>query len=335
MGAVQAQDYGGARWAVAQRSQGLTGADLDAALAAGNVVRTHVLRPTWHLVSASDLRWLLALTAPRVKTLAAYGNRQSGLDPATIAKSNRVIAAAVQGHQLTRAEMAAGLRRAGVLTPDAIGIGRLLLAAELDGVICSGAVRGTQHTHALLDERVPPSAAKDRDTALADLSARYFASHGPATIKDFAWWSGLSVSDARRGAHAAQPPLESVDMGATTYWMPSGTGHPGSPPPPMAHLLPNFDEYTVGYSDRSLLIDGEDIQRLSPRPDVISNNVVVVNGRIVGTWRRQARTHSIRLSLSLFSRPTKPHDVAITEAVERYAAFVGQPVDLDRGYSDP
>ena len=219
MGAVQAQDYGGARWAVAQRGQGLTAADIDRALATGAILRTHVLRPTWHLVDAADIRWMLELTAPRVKALAAYGNRQSGLDAATLARSNRVLAAALRGRQLTRPDVDAELRRGGV-TADAIGLGRLLMAAELDGVICSGALRGKQHTYALLDERVPPSVPFDRDTALGELAARYYASHGPATVRDFAWWSGLAVADAT--AAIQQPRLESIDLGATRYWSATG-----------------------------------------------------------------------------------------------------------------
>ena len=317
MCATQAQDYGGARWAVAQRGQGLTAADVDVALAEGLVVRTHVLRPTWHLVTAADLRWLLQLTAPRVKALAAYGNRQSGLDAGTIATSNRVLAAALQGRQLTRVEIESELRRAGVLPPDAIATGRLLLAAELEGVICSGALRGRQHTHALLDERVPPTAAKDREAAVAELAARYFTSHGPATTRDFAWWSGLSLADARTGAHTAQPALESIDAGAHTYWFAPGTGVSGRPASPTVHLLPNFDEYTVGYTDRSLLLHGT-----APpvRPDAILSNVVVVDGRVAGSWKRQVRARSVSVSVTMLAPSRRREELAITRAAQRYAS---------------
>jgi Winged helix DNA-binding domain len=166
LGAVQAQDYGGARWAVPQRAPGLSAA-VDDALADGSVLRTHVLRPTWHLVTPADIGWMLTLTAPRVKAQIAYGNRESGLDDATLARSNRTVAKALRGgRQLTRVELADVLRRAGIVPRDGVGLSRLMVAAELDGVICSGALRGRQHTYALLEERVPSSGLKVRPAAL-------------------------------------------------------------------------------------------------------------------------------------------------------------------------
>ena len=332
MCAVQAQDYGGARWAVAQRTQALTGAEVDRALADGDIIRTHVLRPTWHLVAASDLRWLLALTSPRVKAQAAYGHRLSGLDGPTIAKSNRVLARSLEGRQLTRAEIEAELRSAGVVPRNAIATGHLLLAAELDGVICSGAMRGKLHTHALLDERVPPADPYDREVALAELAGRYVASHGPATIKDFAWWSGLSVADATEGVRTAEPRLEPVEDGAVTYWVAPGTDRAAGRRAPSAHLLANFDEYTVGYTDRGLLMDAADARHLEPRPELLFNNVVLVDGRVAGTWKRVQRKAAVSVTVRLFRPVDTRQQTAITGAAQQYASHLELPLELDRAY---
>ncbi len=330
LGAVQAQDYGGARWGVAQRGVGITAAAVDRALADGLIVRTHVLRPTWHLVTPEDIRWMLVLTAPRVRALAAYGNRESGIDDALIARTNRVLAAALHdGHQLTRAELATALRDGGVEPGDPLRVGRLAMAAELDGLLCSGALRGRQHTYALLDEVVAPVAAKDRDEALAELARRYLAGHGPATIKDFAWWSGLSVTDATTGVRSVQASLESTEHAGRTYWFvtparaTAGTS-------PAAHLLPNFDEYTVGYADRSLLIEAADIVKLGARPDVISNNVVAIDGSVAGAWRRDIG-RTVHMRVTMFS-PRRRGDTAIAAAAERYASFLERSLELETLY---
>jgi Winged helix DNA-binding domain len=327
MGAVQAQDYGGARWAVAQRGRGLTAAAVDDALADGSVLRTHVLRPTWHLVTPADIGWVLTLTAPRIKAQIAYGNRESGLDDATLARSNRTVAKALRGgRQLTRIELADVLQRAGVTPRDGVGMMRLMVAAELDGVICSGALRGRQHTYALLEERVPASVVKARPAALAELASRYYASHGPATIKDFAWWSGLTVADAAAGARDAHPQLERTDLDGRTYWS-APTARTAAHSSPTAHLLANFDEYTVGYTDRSLLIDAGDQRHEQPRPELILSNVVTIDGRVVGTWKRSAQRNAVRVTLSMFAPVTARASAAITAAADQYAAFAtsGRP----------
>src|SRR3989442_2499270 len=199
LGAVQAQDYLGARWAIAQRATGLAETDVEGAIAGGAILRTHVLRPTWHFVLPEDVRWMLELTAPRVGAAMAYHNRQLELDAPTFRKGHTALERALRGgNQRTRAELATVLARAGIDVASGQRVGQLLMQAELDRVVISGARRGKQFTYALFDERVPPSPKRDRDEALHDLARRYFATRGPATAEDFAWWSGLSASEARR-----------------------------------------------------------------------------------------------------------------------------------------
>ena len=327
LGAVQAQDYAAAKWAVGQRAGALTSATLDDELAAGTILRTHVLRPTWHLVTPADIRWMLELTAPRIRSLMAYGNRQSGLNHATFARAEGVILEAlVGGRQLTRSELGAVLLRAGIETAGSAGLGRVMLHAELDGLVCSGALCGKQHTYALLDERTPPGRASDRDRAMAELAARYFASHGPATISDFSWWSGLSAADARRGANTAEPALEPVGVENRTYWF--------SPRPEPARrgtvstmlLLPNFDEYTVAYADRGLL---HEHQSRPLTPVEVLGNTVIVEGRVVGAWKRVVSRAAVRVTLSLFRSLSTRELAAARDAAERYGRFCELPVTLE------
>jgi hypothetical protein len=323
MGAVQAQDYGAAKWAVAQRAGELTSRDIDHALAKGSILRTHVLRPTWHFIVPTDIRWMLRLTAPRVKALMAFGNRESGLEDATFTRSNRAIAAALPGgRQLSRVELGDVLRRAGVSFLDTIGLGRLIMRAELDGVVCSGALRGRQHTYALLDDRVPLADEMDRDAMLAALASRYFASHGPATVKDFAWWSGLSVADGTAAVQLAKPGLEQSVVDGGTYWSaPSAQRMPCSKTT-TAHLLPNYDEYTVAYADRDPIRAADHIRRFDSRGDTIFNNVVLVDGRVAGTWKRTVQKATVNVAVTPFRSLTDDESAAVVAAAQRYGRFL-------------
>ncbi len=224
--AVQAQDPTGARWAVAQRTTDPSDAAVRAALDAGTIVRTHVLRPTWHYVMAGDVRWMLALTAPRIRNAAAAYYRQAGLTPTVFATCHAVIARALEGgRHLTRRDISAALARHGhVLEGQAIG--HVMMQAELDALVCSGTSQGTQATYALLDERVQPSPPMSRDEALAALALRYFRSRGPALTADFAWWSGLTVGDAKAAIAMIAPQLEKHRVDGLEYWHTGETARP-------------------------------------------------------------------------------------------------------------
>lgn len=304
LGAVQSQDYGRAKWALGQRLVGVDDAAIEAAFNAGRILRTHVLRPTWHFVAPADLRWMLALTAPRVRQATGFNDRQIGLDAATFARSNDAIAGALEGgRQLTRDELRPAIEAAGVAIPTGQVLAHLAMHAELDLVAVSGARRGLQHTYAAFDDRVPPSPPLDRDQALAELARRYFQSHGPATIADFVWWSGLTVADARRGAQAGG--LQEVDG----YFF-----VPGEAPPIPAHrvwLLPSYDEYTVAYKQRELFGD---------RDRLLFDNVVVADGRVAGRWKRTVRKKAVALDVEWFEAPWPE---ALTAAADRYAGFLG------------
>ena len=334
LGAVQSQDYAGAKWALGQRLLDATDSSLDRAFDAGAILRTHVLRPTWHFVAPADIRWLLRLTAPRVKASQVSNERKLGLDEALFAHTNAVIAHALRGGKhLTRAELAAALRRAGITIAIAIANGQALAHvvahAEIDAVVCSGPRRGKQFTYALLEERVPPppsSAPQDRDAALAELTRRYFASHGPATAHDFAWWSGLTVVDATRRLDANRSHLTHETVDGLTYWF-----APLASPPPSkrsaVYLLPNYDEYTVAYRHRDLYYDPA-LKSGNPRDDVPFGNAIVAAGRVVGTWSRILARDTVTLQTRWFEPPTKTQERAVQTAAQRHAAFLSLRLEL-------
>jgi len=327
LGAVQAQDYAGAKWAVAQRAHGITDTDMDQALADGTILRTHVMRPTWHFVAPVDIRWMLSLTAPHVNALNAYSYRQLGLDDAVFAKSNAVLAKALQGgKQLTRAEVASALQEAGIAT-NTHNLLHIMGRAELDGIICSGALRGKQHSYALLDERAPQAKTLMRNEALAELAKRYFTSHGPATLKDYIWWSGLAAADVRAGLEMVKSQLMHEVVDGQTYWF-AASVPPAKDISQTAYLLPNYDEYIVGYKDRSAVFDTSHPKKLNPRDNVVFNHTIVIGGQIAGTWKRTFKKNTVVIEANPFTSLNKAETHALTTAAERYGTFVNMPVLL-------
>jgi hypothetical protein len=248
LGAVQAQEYAVAQWSVGQRTRGADAATVQEALDSGAILRLHALRPTWHFVAAADLPLVLRVTSPRVHQLNAYYYRQHGLDAETDRVAYRLLTSALRGgNHLTRTELAAALAQGGF---EATGnrLAYVLMRAELDGVLASGAQRGRQQTYALVSERIPGSVAEhgDPDADLAEWTRRYFSGHGPATAKDFAWWSSLTLGAVRRGLAAAE--LSRVEVDGQELWYAPGDD-PEPPASPAAHVLQGYDEYLVAYTE--------------------------------------------------------------------------------------
>ena len=327
--AVQSQDYPGAVWALGQRLDpggGWNEAAIGAAFDAGEFVRTHVLRPTWHFVAPEDLRWLLALTGPRLRRGAAHRHRALEIDDDLLTQAKGVFERAIadDGPQ-TRPELGGALGRAGIVA-DGGRLAHLVMVAEYDALICSGPRKGRLQSYALVEDRVPPSRPRERDEALAELAARYVAGHGPVQDIDLAWWSGLSLGDARRGLAAAGTDLERVTLGdGRTFWSADG-GAPSRDGKATAHLLPNFDELLVAMRDRR---DGAhpDLPEDARTPEHIFSDVIVIDGQVVGEWDRPAPRGGVRLGL----RPAVALDAGVRalvdRAVERYAAFVDRPIE--------
>ena len=308
LGAVQAQDFNAAKWALGLRMSEATNAVVEAAFNKGEILRTHLLRPTWHFVTPQDIRWLLELTAPRVNLKCAPNYRKYELDDATFKRANKALTKALQGGKhLTRATLKTVLNKSGVVVDDPVRLVHVLLRAELDGVVCSGPRSGKQFTYALLEERVTPTKPLTRDEALAKLTQRYFNSHGPATVPDFVWWSGLTAADAKRGIDLAD--LREDIVAGKTYW--TGRSATTSPSEHSAHLLPAFDEYNVAYKDRELVLDGnKDISTWD-----LLGPIIIVNGKIAGTWKGT--------TLNILNGANKADKTAIAKAAERYTKFLG------------
>jgi winged helix DNA-binding protein len=293
LGAVQAQDYLAAKWAVGLRTRGVTEADMDAAIAEGAILRTHAFRWTWQFVAPRDIRWMLALVHDR---LAKYGKRDRELeiDSTVMRKSRAVVERALRDGDRTRDELGAAIGAKGPRLAHILG--RL----ELGAVICGG----RKHTYALLDARVPdPHIFEDREEAIAELGRRYFASRGPATAADFAWWSGLSPADARRATIAAKLARGRV--------------------PAEAYLLPPFDEYLIGYRDRAAVLDPMHTKRFY-RGYGLLDAVIVIGGLVVGSWRRTLTTDAVSVKVTWFVRPSPSDRSKARIAAERYAAFLGR-----------
>jgi hypothetical protein len=314
LAAVQAQDYSGAKWALGQRMNGPSHAVVEGAFNRGAILRTHVMRPTWHFVAPSDIRWLLALTAPRVLAISAYYQRQNELDDKTFASSRAVLERALEGGKhLTRVELAAALNRSGIVASGP-RLGHLMMHAELSAVICSGPRRGKQFTYALLEERVPRARVLTRDESLAELTRRYFTSHGPATARDFAWWSGLTVADTKRGLEMIRSSIDTHVVGGLTCYL-CADSPPARPVRPSCYLLPNYDEYLIAYKDR------EFIRSAGTGHDRFPHHLIL-DGRLAGSWRPSESQGSMHATAA----PYKPFNGVdrkkLAAAIERYARFM-------------
>ena len=326
LGAVQAQDYAGAKWAVGLRAKGLTDADVEQAFTDGAILRTHILRPTWHFVAAADIRWMLSLSGPRVNALNAYFYRWLEIDGHVAARSRRLIERALsRGTPLTRAELGAALGRGGIAATG-IRLAGLVMRAELDGAIVSGARRGSQFTYALLEDRAPRAAAMRRDEALAELTRRYFASHGPATLRDYVWWSGLTVKDAKTGIDAAGQALREHVVADRSHWSARSSAFRAGGS--SAYLLPNYDEYVVAYEDRHAVLLPHRRGASGPRASDVLASPMVIDGVVTGRWSRSARPGGVRVTIVPHQRLTPAGGRAVAAAAARYGRYLDRPVEV-------
>ncbi|MCB2408847.1 winged helix DNA-binding domain-containing protein [Hymenobacter lucidus] len=326
MGAMQAQEYSMAKWAVGLRVPGSTDEAVEADFNAGRILRTHLLRPTWHFVSPPDIRWLLALTAPHIIRASAYTYRQAELDEVTFGRSGEVLARALEGgRHLTREELAVALAEHNIAA-SGLRLSTLMMRAELDGLICSGPRRGNQFTYALLDERVPPVATLTPEAALAALTLRYYTSRGPATLADFAGWSSLTMKQVKTGVALVKPHLEQVQMQGQDYFLVPQAVAAGRPAGSATFLMPDYDEYGMAYKDRSALFHPASAVVKVIDPNSEYNRMVVLDGRIVGRWRRTVQKAAVVVDVYPAVVLTTTQVAAITEAAGRYGRFLGKPV---------
>ena len=325
--AMQAQDYPAAKWGIGLRLPNCQDGHVEQAFNEGAILRTHVLRPTWHFVAPADIRWMLKLTAPRLHSTNAYVYRQVGLDPKSLAKSCAMIHRALEGGKtLTRAELGQHLKRAKV-PADGLKLAYLMMHAELEAVICSGPRRGKQFTYALLDERAPATKPKSREESLAELAKRYFASHGPATVRDFAWWSGLTSKDAQQAIDSVRPALESSSITGLTLWSADETRRSSSRTA-VAMLLPNYDEYLIAYKDRDAFVDQARAANIVARTGGAFANHLMIDGRLAGGWSRTLKSNGVLIEVAPYKKLTPAQTRAVAGAAECYGEFLGLPAAL-------
>ena len=327
MTAVQAQDFLAALWAIGIRVKNSYESDIEDAIANRSIVRTWLLRGTIHFVSSQDIRWIHDLVSPRlIASNANFLAKNLQLDSDVFQKSREVISKALEGGQhLIRKDLYNELKSADISISDLRGL-HILHRLALEGVICFGPREGKQHTFVLLDEWIPKTNTMNRDDALGELAIRYFNSHGPSTLQDFRWWSGLTNSDARKGLEKNRSKIISEDINNETYWYSSyikdvADSYPAS------QLLPNFDEYIVGYKDRNHLVSGIYNIKMELN-EFIFNPTIIVNGEIVGTWKRTFNADKVKILLNQFKKLNNEENRAIKEAVLAYGKFIGMPVSI-------
>jgi hypothetical protein len=325
MGAVQAQDHRGSLWAVGLRLPSSVESDIEEAVAARTIVRTWPMRGTLHYVPAADVRWMLDLLTPRVLARGAGRYRELELDAASFRRAAKILARALRAGPLTRGDTYAELQRGGVSPEGQRGIHILGHLAQ-QGLICYGPRLGKQPTFVLLDEWLPPSAAMARERALATLAERYFASHGPATVHDFAWWTGLLLKDAQEAIEAAGSKLVGESQDGRRWLSGAGSVPRAKPRRHTAVLLPPWDEYIVAYKDRAAALDPPEGR--DDRVYVVGLSLIVIDGRVRGSWRRERSGSTVRLRPSYWSAVTREESRAVQAAAQSYGRFLGQPVEL-------
>lgn len=330
LGAMQAQDYLASLWAIGLRVSGerpITEATVEKAASDRQIVRTWPMRGTLHWVAAEDVHWMLELLTPRIIRLSAGRHRELDLDQSTFKQSRSCVEATLAGgKQLTRQEMYNELQEAGISTEGQRGYHILVYLAQT-GVICWGPRRGKQHTFTLLEEWIGKGQPLQREEALAKLARRYFTSHGPATVYDFSYWSGLTVTESRKALKIIRTDLEEIPAEDQNYWFipesePSGerVEQPG--------LLPAFDEILCGYKDRSALLDKEDHRDVILRNGIFMPSILL-DGKIRGIWKRTLAANEVRMQLNTFDSLNDKQQKALTEAAHNYGAFLDLPVSIE------
>jgi hypothetical protein len=325
--AVQAQDLPGAKWSLGLRAHGGTEASVDAALGGGEVVRSWPLRGTLHLVAAEDIVWLLSLTGSRQIRGAASRRNALGITDSDLGRAEEAVRVALAGRRvLPRDELLARIRAAGVATDGQRGY-HLIWHLAHAGTLVMGATDGRGQAFALLEDWVKVPPACDRDEALGELTLRYLRSHGPASDADLARWAGIPLGEARRGRAICGAALATIELGGRTYHLDPETLDRGAgalAPMPRVLLLPGFDEYLLGYADRSAVLAPEHADHIVPGGNGLFRPTIVVDGRVVGTWRGTARAEEIVVVPQLFGPPDAGLLAGLSDAAKAYGSFLGQ-----------
>ncbi|HRX10531.1 MAG TPA: winged helix DNA-binding domain-containing protein [Draconibacterium sp.] len=324
LGAVQAQDYNMSEWAVGVRLPGSTTETVKSAINSGEIIRTHVLRPTWHLVSAADIYWMLELSAPQIRSLSRSRDKELGLTETAINRSNTILEKALRDNRhLTREELVKLLADAGY-SNDNNRVSHILIRAEIEGIITSGKIRNGKQTYALLAERVPDKKTMSREEAAIELARRYFTSHGPASLHDFIWWSGLPVKDCRHAVETIKLSFDSEKSGEETYYFAPFITVPKLEKKQVV-LLPAYDEFIISYKNRRASLPFEN-QIRAVLVNGIFRPVIVHNGKVIGIWKRTLKNDNVIPETEYFGSPDKTTKKQVNESLKHYAKFLGKNI---------
>lgn len=326
MGAIQAQDYGMAKWAIGLRLADASQKIIEESIDNGEIIRIHVLRPTWHIISADDVHWMIKLTASKVKTSFNSRHRQLELTEGIIHRTNKIIEKELNGGKsLTREELAQIFNEAKIKT-DENRLSHILFSAELEGIICSGPSKSNKQTYALLDERVPKKKNLSREESIAELAKRYFTSHCPATIQDFSWWSNLSLTEIRKAVDHIKSDFQTVTSDSGQYLYPNSFKEITEKT--SVHLLPAYDEFLISYRDRS-----SSLSLINDKKTVSDNGIffpsLIVNGQVAGLWKRTVQKNKVMISLNQFQPLSKQIKKLIEKRAEKFGQFLNKEVEIN------
>jgi hypothetical protein len=318
--AMQAQEFAFAKWAIGLRMPTATESLIDKAFNDGEILRTHLMRPTWHFVAPADIRWLLELTRPRVMQVNAFIYRQEGLETKTFNRSNDIIARALEGKYLQRTELQAILAKQ-KLHVSGTALSAIMMQAELDGIICSGPRQGKQFSYALLDERVPPVKPLNRMEALIQLATRYFASRGPASIKDFTTWSGLTVKDAKEGIVHLPKTFERTKINGDDYFFIPRDIKAVATKAQRTFLMSPYDEFGMAYKDRSAFLPAPGERS---KESLAFSHLIIVDGMATGSWKPAQKGKTTTVDYTIPATLSQKHLKEVEAAVSKYKAFVAK-----------
>lgn len=325
LGALQAQDYESGLWAIGARMTNTTRGDIEQSLARREIVRTWPMRGTWHFIPAADVRWMQDLLATRLLPAIRKRSADFGFDEATISRCrNHVVKALEGGRSLPREQLVQRLAQAGSAAGSQAG-NHLLRRFGNEGLLCNGVAAGKEPTFTLRDEWVSKPAKLDRDAALAELALRYFRSHGPATLHDFVWWTGLSVGDARTAIAAAGPMLTRRVIGEREHW---STGDADAPAVSEVELLPAFDEHLLGYQDRSAVLDDDRADSVCPGGNGVFRPTLAVKGRVAGLWKKKETAKKVTIEVMPYAELSKATQSETEKAARRFGEFYGKPATV-------
>jgi hypothetical protein len=330
-GAVQAQEWAAAKWAVGLRMKNGSDEAVEKAFNEGLILRTHIMRPTWHFVTPENIRWMQKLTSPRVLTQCGYMFRREKLDEEVFATAHAILKKELSNNNYRTRDQLRTLFESHGISTKGQRLAYILIQAELSSLICSGPRIGKQFSYALLEERAPHAKNLSRDESLASLTLLYFTAHGPAQLKDFAWWSGLTAKECAEKINMIKSQLDEIESDGKTYFHVPRKTSP-SQKVQRAFLLSIYDEYTIAYKDRSdINVNEKDIEKMIMMGNALTA-VVIIDGKVSGTWKRTLGKKDVAIKLSMFRKPDMNVEEEIKKTINQYGSFIGLPVHYQIGF---